>query len=96
MLQKTVRGDKLFTFLWSLVIGGIIGWIAGMIAGKNIPGGVLGNIIAGFVGAWLGALIFGNWGPVVANFAIIPAIIGAILLVFIVSFIMRAFRKTTD
>ncbi|XJZ28003.1 GlsB/YeaQ/YmgE family stress response membrane protein [Bacillota bacterium Lsc_1132] len=81
------------SFLWSLIIGGIIGWIAGLIAGKDIPGGIVGNIIAGFVGAWLGTLILGNWGPHVANFAIIPAIIGAVILVFLLSLIMRSFRR---
>ncbi len=82
-------------FLWALIIGGIIGWLAGMIVGKDIPGGVIGNIIAGFVGAWLGTWIFGDWGPIVADFAIIPAIIGAVVLVFILSLIMRGFRKST-
>lgn len=86
----------MFTFLWSLIIGGIIGWIAGMVVGRDIPGGVFGNIIAGFVGAWLGSLILGNWGPVVADFAIIPALIGAVVLVFLLSLVMRAFRKSTD
>ncbi len=80
-------------FLWSLIIGGIIGWLAGLIAGRDIPGGVIGNIIAGFVGAWLGTLILGNWGPHVANFAIVPAIIGAVILVFLLSLIMRSFRR---
>ncbi|MGC4376978.1 GlsB/YeaQ/YmgE family stress response membrane protein [Fictibacillus sp. Mic-4] len=80
------------TFLWSLIIGGIIGWIAGAIIGRDVPGGIIGNIIAGFVGAWLGTLILGDWGPHVAGFAIIPAIIGAIVVVFIVSAIMRGMR----
>ncbi|URM35025.1 MULTISPECIES: GlsB/YeaQ/YmgE family stress response membrane protein [Bacillaceae] len=84
------------SFLWALIIGGIIGWLAGMILGRDIPGGIIGNIIAGFIGAWLGSLILGDWGPVVADFAIIPALIGAILLVFIVGFIMRAMRKSHD
>lgn len=82
-------------FLWSLIIGGIIGWLAGLIVGKDIPGGVIGNIIAGFVGAWLGSLILGDWGPSIADFAIIPSIIGAVILVFILSLIMRGMRKTT-
>lgn len=82
-------------FLWALIIGGIIGWLAGMIVGKDIPGGVIGNIIAGFVGAWLGTWILGDWGPIVADFAIIPAIIGAVVLVFILSLILRSFRKST-
>ncbi|MBU8880120.1 GlsB/YeaQ/YmgE family stress response membrane protein [Bacillus sp. FJAT-29790] len=86
----------MFHFLWVLIIGGIIGWIAGMVAGRDVPGGVIGNIIAGFVGAWLGTMVLGNWGPIVANFAIIPAIIGAVVLVFLLSFVMRAFRKTND
>ncbi|OLS33621.1 GlsB/YeaQ/YmgE family stress response membrane protein [Bacillus sp. MRMR6] len=80
-------------FIWSLVVGGVIGWLGGLIVGKDVPGGIIGNIIAGFVGAWLGTLIFGNWGPNVADFAIIPAIIGAVALVFILSLIMRTFRK---
>ncbi|KAB2331043.1 MULTISPECIES: GlsB/YeaQ/YmgE family stress response membrane protein [Bacillaceae] len=86
----------MLSFLWALIIGGIIGWVAGLITGRDVPGGVIGNIIAGFIGAWLGSLILGDWGPVVADFAIVPALIGAIVLVLIVSFAMRAFRKSTD
>ncbi|AIE59192.1 GlsB/YeaQ/YmgE family stress response membrane protein [Bacillus methanolicus] len=86
----------MFSFIWSLIIGGIIGWIAGMIVGKDIPGGVIGNIIAGFIGAWIGSAILGNWGPHVANFAIIPALIGAVVLVFIVSLVIKSMRKARD
>ncbi|MFS0907139.1 GlsB/YeaQ/YmgE family stress response membrane protein [Priestia aryabhattai] len=75
--------------LWMLIVGGIIGWLASLITGRDVPGGIIGNIIAGFIGAWLGGLILGNWGPVVGGFAIIPAIIGSIILVLIVSFILR-------
>ncbi|MBU7592338.1 GlsB/YeaQ/YmgE family stress response membrane protein [Metabacillus halosaccharovorans] len=77
------------SFIWSLIVGGIIGWIAGLIARRDIPGGILGNIIAGFVGAWLGTLVFGNIGPEIGGFDIIPAIIGSIVFVLILSFIMR-------
>jgi uncharacterized membrane protein YeaQ/YmgE (transglycosylase-associated protein family) len=83
-------------FLWALIIGGIIGWLAGIIIGRDIPGGIIGNIIAGFVGAWLGGLLLGDWGPHVADFAIIPAIIGAVILVFLLSLIMKGFRKSHD
>ncbi|KKK36126.1 membrane protein [Mesobacillus campisalis] len=86
----------MLSFLWSLIIGGIIGWLAGLIMGRDIPGGVIGNIIAGFIGAWIGQAILGNWGPVVADFAILPALIGAIALVFIVSLVMKGMRKSTD
>ncbi|MEF2096727.1 GlsB/YeaQ/YmgE family stress response membrane protein [Bacillus sp. CFBP9009] len=83
------------SFLWSLIIGGIIGWLAGLIIGRDILFGIVGNIIAGIVGAWLGSLILGNWGPVVAGYAIIPALIGAIVLVFILSLILKGLRKAS-
>lgn len=79
-------------WLWSIIIGGIIGWIGGMLAGKDIPGGVIGNIIAGIIGGWLGSLLLGNWGPVIGGYAIVPAIIGAFILVLIVSFVLRSMR----
>lgn len=78
------------SFLWSLIVGGIIGWLAGLILGRDIPGGVVGNIIAGFIGAWLGTMILGEWGPEIGGFYIIPALVGAIVLVLIIGLIMRA------
>ncbi|WP_087972210.1 GlsB/YeaQ/YmgE family stress response membrane protein [Oceanobacillus rekensis] len=81
-------------FLWSLIIGGILGWLASLIVGKDVPGGIIGNIIAGFIGAWIGSSLLGSWGPEIGDFYIIPALIGAIVLIFIVSLIMKAMRKT--
>ena len=80
-------------FLWALIVGGIIGWLASLILGKDVPGGIIGNIIAGFVGAISGQALFGDWGPMVAGFAIVPALLGAIILILIVSFILRAVNK---
>jgi uncharacterized membrane protein YeaQ/YmgE (transglycosylase-associated protein family) len=81
--------------IWSLIIGGIIGWLAGLILGRDIPGGVIGNIIAGFIGAWLGSLLLGSWGPVIGGFYLIPALVGAIALVFIVSLILKTVKRTS-
>lgn len=80
-------------WLWALIIGGIIGWLAGLIVGKDIPFGIVGNIIAGFVGAWLGGLLLGEWGPETGGFYIFPALIGAIVLVAILSLILRKTRR---
>ncbi|WP_432358950.1 GlsB/YeaQ/YmgE family stress response membrane protein [Sporosarcina sp. UB5] len=82
-------------FIWFLIIGGIIGWLAGLILGKDIPGGVIGNIIAGIIGAWIGGMLLGEWGPRVSDFYILPALLGSIILVFIVGLIMRSMRKAT-
>ncbi|OIN65798.1 hypothetical protein BLD48_14270, partial [Exiguobacterium sp. KRL4] len=61
--------------------------------GKDVPGGIIGNIVAGFVGAMIGQAIFGTMGPDIAGFAIIPAILGAIILIFIVSLVLRSVRR---
>ena len=67
----------------SLVVGGLIGWAAEAIMGRDVPGGVIGNIILGFVGSWVGGLLLGDLGPTIHAFAIIPAILGAVLVVFL-------------
>lgn len=67
----------------SLVVGGLIGWAAEAIMGRDVPGGVIGNIILGFVGSWVGGLFLGDLGPTIQDFAIIPAILGAVLVVFL-------------
>lgn len=60
---------------------------------KGRTGGVIGNIIAGIIGSWVGSKLLGSFGPVIGGYAIIPALIGAIILIFIVSFLLRAMRK---
>jgi len=81
------------SIIWFLIVGGIIGWLAGMILGKDIPGGIIGNIVAGIVGAWIGGKLLGQWGWHVSDFYVFPALIGALILVFIVSLIMKSMRK---
>ena len=85
----------MMSFIWFLIIGGILGWLAGVILCKDVPGGIIGNIIAGIVGSWIGSMILGNWGWKVSDFYVFPALIGAIILIFIVSFILRSMRKAT-
>ena len=50
--------------------------------------GIIANIIAGVVGATIGQAILGTWGPSLAGMAIVPSIIGAVILVAIVSWIL--------
>lgn len=79
--------------LWSLIVGGILGWFAGLIAGKDIPGGIIGNIIAGIIGGWLGSTLLGSWGPKIGGFFIIQTLIGAIILILIISILLNTIKK---
>ncbi|AJS60136.1 GlsB/YeaQ/YmgE family stress response membrane protein [Paenibacillus sp. IHBB 10380] len=81
--------------LISIVMAIIIGFIGDAIVGNNMPGGILGSMIAGFVGAWIGASLFGNFGPQLGGFAVIPAILGTAIFVFLLGLLSRIFRRTT-
>ncbi|MFV0558043.1 MAG: GlsB/YeaQ/YmgE family stress response membrane protein [Enterococcus sp.] len=76
-------------WLWTLIVGAIIGAVAGAITGSGNRMGCIANIIAGLVGSSLGQFLLGSWGPSLAGMALIPSIIGAVILVVIVSFIFR-------
>lgn len=77
----------------SIVMAIIIGFIGDALVGNNMPGGLLGSMIAGFVGAWIGASLFGSWGPQIAEFAVIPAILGTAIFVFLLGLLSRLFRR---
>lgn len=76
-------------WLWVLIVGAIIGAIAGGITSHGKSMGCIANIVAGLVGSSLGEALLGNWGPQVAGMAIIPSIIGAVIVVWLVAFILN-------
>lgn len=84
----------MLSWIWVLIVGAIIGIIAGFITGKGGSMGFLANLIAGLVGSTLGQAIFGSWGPQMAGMAIVPSILGAVILVLVVSFVLGMLRKT--
>lgn len=72
--------------IWSLIIGGLIGAAAGALTKKGGSMGIVLNIVAGLIGSAIGQALFGHWGPSLAGMAIIPSLLGAIILVAVVSF----------
>ncbi|TSO25523.1 GlsB/YeaQ/YmgE family stress response membrane protein [Lactobacillus sp. LL6] len=83
-------------WLWVLIVGGVIGLIAGAITGRGQSMGWIANILAGLVGSSLGQALLGAWGPQVAGMAIVPSILGAVILVLIVSFILGMTRRSPE
>lgn len=82
--------------IWVLIVGGIFGLIAGAITGHGKAMNWIINILAGLIGSTLGEAILGNWGPKVADMAIFPSIIGAVLLFFLVAWLLTLFDKDRD
>jgi uncharacterized membrane protein YeaQ/YmgE (transglycosylase-associated protein family) len=82
----------LLGFLILLVVALVAGAIGEMLAGGKVPGGWAGSIVAGLVGAWLGGLLL-RVGPTVGGIQIIPAIIGAVLFVFLLRLVFSATRR---
>lgn len=46
--------------------------------------GILSNVVAGLIGSFVGQALFGTWGPALAGMALIPSILGAVIVIAIV------------
>lgn len=46
--------------------------------------GILSNVVAGLIGSFVGQRLFGTWGPALAGMALIPSILGAVIVIAIV------------
>ncbi|NLQ99779.1 GlsB/YeaQ/YmgE family stress response membrane protein [Streptococcus mutans] len=72
--------------LWSLIVGALIGAIAGAITNRGKAMSCIANIFAGLVGSWAGQALFGSWGPSLAGMALLPSILGAVIVVAVIFF----------
>ncbi|MCL5265056.1 MAG: GlsB/YeaQ/YmgE family stress response membrane protein [Chloroflexi bacterium] len=85
---------KLIGVIILLVVAGLVGWVADQVVPGSIPYGWLGAIIAGLIGSFVGAALFSMlhlWrGPVIEGIPIIPAIVGAIILAFVINLVQKS------
>jgi len=77
-----------------LVVGGIAGWIAGLLLSRR-SFGLVGNLVVGIIGSFLGRFVLGLLGfqPTSTLADIITAVIGAVLLIWLLAFIPRGKKK---
>jgi uncharacterized membrane protein YeaQ/YmgE (transglycosylase-associated protein family) len=77
-------------FAW-IIVGLIAGWLAAKITAS--PHGLIRNLVVGLVGSLLGGVLFSRLGVhIVPDFwgQLITAIVGAVLLLFLLQVIRRA------
>ena len=76
-------------FILYLIVAAVCAWIADYFVPGHIPGGFLTSAIFGIIGAWIGTSIFGSFGPALAGVALLPAIIGSAMFIFLLSLLSR-------
>ncbi|WNZ92774.1 GlsB/YeaQ/YmgE family stress response membrane protein [Streptococcus iniae] len=72
----------------SIIVGAIIGMIAGKITEKGGQMGCFTNIATGLIGSSVGQALFGHWGIHLAGMAIFPSILGAVIVIAVVSYFL--------
>lgn len=86
-------------FIAILVMLSIVGWFIDVIVPGRMPYGWLGGIAAAIIGGLVGGFLFGNWGPSATwagwTLSFIPALIGGIIVAFIVRFVMGSQGRRT-
>lgn len=74
---------SLIGLLLTLFMAGLVGWAADAVVPGRLPGGWLGAILAGIVGGFVGSLLIGNVGPSLFDVRVIPAFVGALVVVVV-------------
>lgn len=89
------------TIIAWIVLGAIAGWVAGLLVRGDEGLGVIGHIVLGIVGAFVGGFLAqliglspgaAGGGDVVNWYSIVVAVIGAVIVVWVVGFFMRSRR----
>ncbi|MEA2641996.1 MAG: hypothetical protein QOF51_3390 [Chloroflexota bacterium] len=86
---------QLVGLLLHLLMAGLIGALAEAAIPGTLRWGWLGAIVAGLVGSWIGELLLGRLGPALFGVRIIPAFVGAVILVAIFALLSRGSRRQT-
>ncbi len=81
----------LTSFIWFLLIGLVAGWLAGKIM-RGSGFGIWGNIVIGVIGSIIGGWLFSLLGVTTGGTfgAIITAMVGAIVLLYVVKLIKNS------
>jgi len=84
--------DGCIGLIGMVVMLSIIGWVIDLIVPGKMPYGWLGGIGAALVGGLIGGFLFPQFGPAATwngwTLAFIPALLGGVILAFILRFVM--------
>ena len=84
-------------FLWYLLIGLVAGWLASLVVrgrGSGIYVNIVVGIIGGLLGGWLVSLF--GWYPIGTFSSLIASVIGAIVLLCILSLFTNSRHSSAE
>ncbi len=92
LILVVVFGGLMFAVIGSLVglvltllMAGLVGWAADMVVPGRLPGGWIGAVLAGLIGGFVGGTLFHalhiRLGFALFGIELIPAFVGAVLVV---------------
>jgi uncharacterized membrane protein YeaQ/YmgE (transglycosylase-associated protein family) len=79
----------ILSFILFLIIAAACAGIAEYFVPGRAPGGFIATAIIGVIGAWVGSSLMGSVGPSLAGVSLIPAILGAAIVVFLIGLFKR-------
>ncbi len=91
----------MISFLLWIAMGALVGWLASLLMKTDGAQGALLNIVVGIVGAFVGGFIFRALGLPGSNindgfsvYSVLVSIVGAVVVVGLVSLLRRSTRRT--
>lgn len=84
---------SLLGLIVTLVIAAFVGWVANRIVPGKIPYGWLGAIVFGLLGSWVGGILLGDAGPEIGGIAVLPAIVGAVILAIVADIVFKTSQR---
>jgi uncharacterized membrane protein YeaQ/YmgE (transglycosylase-associated protein family) len=89
-------GISLISFLILFAIAAVVAAVFHFVLRYRFLGGIdafLGKIVAGWLGGWVGSPVLGHWLFKVDDVYVIPAIVGAVVAVFLSTLLWKALAK---
>ncbi len=81
--------STLIGLVLTLVMAALVGMAADAVVPGKLPYGLLGAALAGIIGGFVGHLIVGDLGPSIFGVRLVPAFVGALVIVGVAELVTR-------
>ncbi len=82
--------STLIGLVLTLVMAALVGMAADAVVPGKLPYGLLGAALAGIIGGFVGHLIVGDLGPSIFGVRLVPAFVGALVIVGVAELVTRS------